>query len=796
MAQDTLQLIGHAASPSIGLSALSLTTSHEGSVAFPDAAPDVALVGKKSGPLYSLHPYWSKKPYDAIGTCIRHFTKESEIVLDPFCGSGSTLVAAALSGRRCLCVDASPAAFHVARLFALAAHGMSASEQVVTRWLTALDRETATSRRIEWNQSELEIEGLIYTERYRCPKCYTWRSLARRREIDNELCCDSPGCEEPISTRSHSLQFGPADVTRAELRDLRTGRRLEVDCLAEPALARILSDSDQAIVSKLDGLPLPAAPLAQELLDFGGRLNTTGTTSVPNLYTPRSLFILATARKLAEEHAKPNERATLLGLVTAVSLNCTKMYRVREGGGGGPATSFYVPAERKEVSVLRSLRDKASELLQAAQRGLHQPASAVLWNASVDRLSALPSDSIDYIFTDPPYADTMPYGALNCVWEAWLGAGTDWRGEEVLGRNWDAGVATAFREMGRVLKPGRWMTLCYHDTSEGTWERVQDLAAEAGLLADRSMKAASIDSKQKSWQQQVADKVVKRDLLVHFQKPLQGGLQTSVSENGSFHDDAKTYLQSTLSQRPGSTKDRLYDDLVSRMVRAGQMRAHNFDELLREVADEVKDAGGASRWYLKETEEGQVDAAEAAKEDAAAKAMEKFIAKTLEKSYAEGVHYSDLFEHYLYAVKDKPRRSLADWLPDYFFKTEDGTWRLPVDEDERELKEQARASGENRRIKRYAAMLQAGVAVPKERVPTAATLAEWIRHAKRSGLYEAGKLLYERGGLDASKLSEEQQVEVEEDYQVCVRALQRAAGGKAPTVEKKKGRKKKAEADE
>jgi hypothetical protein len=173
--------------------------------------------------------------------------------------------------------------------------------------------------------------------------------------------------------------------------------------------------------------------------------------------------------------------------------------------------------------------------------------------------------------------------------------------------------------------------------------------------------------------------------------------------------------------------------------------------------------------------------------------MEKFIAKTLEKSYAEGVHYSDLFEHYLYAVKDKPRRSLADWLPDYFFKTEDGTWRLPVDEDERELKEQARASGENRRIKRYAAMLQAGVAVPKERVPTAATLAEWIRHAKRSGLYEAGKLLYERGGLDASKLSEEQQVEVEEDYQVCVRALQRAAGGKAPTVKKKKGRKKKSD---
>ncbi|MDO9529621.1 MAG: hypothetical protein Q7J27_10745 [Syntrophales bacterium] len=49
-----------------------------------------------------------------------------------------------------------------------------------------------------------------------------------------------------------------------------------------------------------------------------------------------------------------------------------------------------------------------------------------------------------------------------------------------------------------------------------------------------------------------------------------------------------------------------------------------------------------------------------------------------------------------------------------------------------------------------------------------------IRHCKRAGHYEQGKLLYEKGGLNPDNLTEEALVNVEEDYQVCVRMLARA----------------------
>jgi len=60
--------------------------------------------------------------------------------------------------------------------------------------------------------------------------------------------------------------------------------------------------------------------------------------------------------------------------------------------------------------------------------------------------------------------------------------------------------------------------------------------------------------------------------------------------------------------------------------------------------------------------------------------------------------------------------------------------------------------------------------------PSDSTLAEWIRHCKRSGLYEQGKLRYEKGGLNIGHLSEDALVSVEEDYQICARMFARNAG--------------------
>ncbi len=258
-----------------------------------------------------------------------------------------------------------------------------------------------------------------------------------------------------------------------------------------------------------------------------------------------------------------------------------------------------------------------------------------------------------------------------------------------------------------------------------------------------------------------------------------------IVDGRTFAEAATPVIRDYLTSHPGATKDRIYDELVSRMVQAGKMEAHNFDKLLRTVAEEVRepikkdlfdneepDLFGShisSRWYLKETAD-ELDTAEQEKEDAAAARLEKHMAAHLRKHPEdEGVHYSDLFEQYL-PVVDKPRRLLADWLPEYFFKTAAGTWRPPADDKEREQKAALRQTGTLRRIKRFANALIDGVPVrDKDRPGSDRTLADWIRQCRRAGLFEQGRALYEKGGLNLDRLNETEQIEVEDDYRICVR---------------------------
>jgi len=367
----------------------------------------------------------------------------------------------------------------------------------------------------------------------------------------------------------------------------------------------------------------------------------------------------------------------------------------------------------------------------------------------------------------------------------------------------------AMAECYRVLKPGRAISLCYHDTSEGTWALVQDIMAEAGFIVEKSEAALYIDTGQKSYNQLVADKVNKRDLVINFRKPKPGEVTAAVAITGAedkatFSEKVRQIIREYLGAHPGASKDRIYDEVVSNMVRSGHMEAHDFDELLGQVAEEVKTpvkkdlfrnedpnlfgTHEVGRWYLKETELAVSDEAETAKEDAAAEKIAAFMKDYLDKHPGEeGVHYSDLFEHYVYSVKDKPRRQLAEFLPDYFYKTDLGTWRLPASEEEERAKAEARAKGVGRRVKRYIAQLEHGVAIPDNERPNDATLAEWIRHCKRAGLYDQGKVLYEKGGLNLDNLPEEAMVNVEEDYQVCVRMLARQTAEKPKRHGRKRG---------
>ncbi len=314
--------------------------------------------------------------------------------------------------------------------------------------------------------------------------------------------------------------------------------------------------------------------------------------------------------------------------------------------------------------------------------------------------------------------------------------------------------------------------------------------AEIGFISEQTETTLFIDSSQKTINQLFAEKVTKRDLVINFRKPyldeLTGQLVLfEASDLATFQDAARAVLAEALTNHPGSPADRLYDELVSRLVRTGQFERHVFDDLLRSVAEPVSEpvmhnlfepeepnlfgTHEQVRWYLKATVD-VVDEAESAKENAAVHKLEGFMADYMNSHHDQtGVHYSDLFEQYL-QVKDKPRRLLQDWLPEFFFKTPEGTWRPPVNAQESAQMAALRSTGLLRRVKRFGNALLEGVPPHEHDKPESpATLADWVRQCRRAGLYEIGRVLYEKSGIKFEGLDEVAMVELEEDYQVCVR---------------------------
>src|SRR3989344_9530353 len=76
---------------------------------------DYALVAKGHTPMYVMHKYWARKPHNVVGEYIKNYSKEGDIVLDPFVGSGVTDLEALKYNRKAVAIDLDPISTFITR---------------------------------------------------------------------------------------------------------------------------------------------------------------------------------------------------------------------------------------------------------------------------------------------------------------------------------------------------------------------------------------------------------------------------------------------------------------------------------------------------------------------------------------------------------------------------------------------------------------------------------------------------------------------------------------------------------
>lgn len=145
------------------------------------------------------------------------------------------------------------------------------------------------------------------------------------------------------------------------------------------------------------------------------------------------------------------------------------------------------------------------------------------------------------------------YSELNFLWEALFRVFTNNKPEAIENstqgkgpREYQELMEKCFAEYYRVLKPGRWMTVVFHNSQNRIWNAIQEAIMRAGfVIAD----VRTLDKKQGTFKQVTSTTAVKQDLVISAYKP-NGGLEKRFQLEAGTEEGVWDFVRTHLKQLP------------------------------------------------------------------------------------------------------------------------------------------------------------------------------------------------------------------------------------------------------
>lgn len=698
-------------------------------------ASDVSDI--KNDSVYRAHMYHTKVPHKVIMRYLMHYTEPGDIVLDGFGGTGMTGVAAQACGdllhqdwdtigadidvtthkkgiRHAICGDLSPYAATIAYNYNTPANSSIIKSEIDKIYRELLSEIGWMFRTKEDNGSFGILNCVIWSDFVTCPSCgqeyVLWNQMIDHedKKILDDIVC--PHCSASHQKNEIKPVFKTEfdELTGTVQKNVKRVPVLVVTTVNGKRIQRAPNQYDLDVLKRIedtqieDWCPTYILPEGQETQ----RNVDKGITRTHQFYTKRNLIALSKFyAKIGQSSISHKLRFVFTGMINRSTImnkvHFTKYLNGKSDWDAGYLKgTLYVPPFSVESSAMAQIGNKLNRYLKAIPMLTNQYSNA-LYIGSANNIP-LNDNSIDYIFTDPPFGANINYSELNTLPEAWLGVITNNAQEAIENKaqgkssSFYRNVMTScFKEYYRVLKPNKWMTVEFSNTSAAVWNSIQNALQGAGFII---ASVAALNKGQGGIRSVTTTTAVKQDLVISCYKPSKEVTQSVQSMSStSLWDLVDEHLNKLplFIRKDGKTifiAERepriIYDRVISFYVQHGQAIPISSQEFQKELRNRYIEKDGMF-----------FTAVQVAEYEQKKKTFPDFVPMGIIVSdEANGIQwlknqlrdkpqtYQEIQPEWMQAInglrKGDILPELATLLEENFIEMENGKWRLPNIQDD------------------------------------------------------------------------------------------------------------------
>ncbi len=322
--------------------------------------------------------------------------------------------------------------------------------------------------------------------------------------------------------------------------------------------------------------------------------------SIEQLFSEKQLVQLAFLKHLILKEKDKNIRKSLLlafsSTVNKVNLTYHHSTYADKNAGNSSPMQYYryrIAPEPVELDFWQTYAKKVSAVINAKKEMEFHINENTIQNAQILKgtatdLSLLKNETVDYIYTDPPYGKKIPYLDLSVMWNGWLDlevSEADYELEAIEGgehhkskENYNELMTKSIQEMYRVLKFDRWMSFVFAHKDPEFWHLIIETAEKCGFEYAGAVPQKNGQTSFKKRQNPFT--VLSGQLIINFRKVRKPKFIMKAALGMNIGEIVQQTVEGIIAKENGATLEQINDELIIKGLELGFL-----DLLKKEYSD-------------------------------------------------------------------------------------------------------------------------------------------------------------------------------------------------------------------